>query len=166
MIARASMLILLGWALCFASSVSAKDMRFPASGNPAFSFRMPDNWTSSIDPSGNLLLASANRSTGFSLTHAVSSASLDELANEALGIAKADETRARAPASISGFAGVSYTTTMKNEAGVKLRVKVVVVRIDKTHVASCTKIEAESNSAEDRKVAETVLQSMKLSPAP
>jgi len=142
----------------------AKDMRFPESGDPAFSFQMPNDWTSRVDGDGNLLLTSGDRSTAFSLSHVVDSSSLDDIANGALGVAKADETRTRTPATISGFSGLSYTTTMKNDAGVKLRVKLVIVRIDKTHAASCTKIEAETSSAEQRRVADAVLASMKLTP--
>ncbi len=166
MISRATILVLLGWALFSTAPAIAKDMRFPESGNPAFSFRMPDDWTSRKDDVGNLLLSSGDRSTGFSLSLVDSSQSLDDFANGALGVAKADDNRVRAVVSISGFPGVSYTTTMMNPSGVKLRVKMVVVRPDKTHIASCTKIEADNNSAEQRKVAETVLQSMTLSAAP
>lgn len=166
MVRSISVLSLLCWALLASQPSLAKDMRFPESGNPAFSFRMPDNWTSRMDNDGNLLLASADHSTAFSLSHAEDTASLDDIANGALGVAKADETRVRAVASISGFAGLSYSTTMKNDSGVNLLVKLVIVRIDKTHIASCTKIEAANSTADQRRVADIVLQSMKLSPAP
>jgi hypothetical protein len=160
-----SVLSALCWALLTVQPSFAKDMRFPESGDPAFSFRMPDNWTSRVDSDGNMLLTSGDRSAAFSLSHAVDGSSLDDIANGALGVAKADETRMRAAASISGFAGLSYATTMTNDAGVKLRVKMIIVRIDETHVATCTKIEANNSSAEQRKVADTVLASMRLTPA-
>ncbi len=147
----------------------AGDVRFPATGNPAFSFRMPDDWTTEQDGPDSLLLVSGDHSTSFSLTLDTSDDPLDddildEIARVALKVAKTDPAKSKKPASISGFPGFSYTTTTTNKAGILIGLTLILVRIDATHLASCTKIEAANNSPGQRKAADAVLRSMMLSP--
>ena len=146
----------------------AGDVRFPATGDPAFSFRMPDDWTAEEDDLNSLLLVSGDHSTSFSLLldtsdEPLDDAILDEIARVALKVAKADPAKSKKPASISGFPGFSYTTTTTNKAGVLIRLTLILVRIDATHLASCTMIEAANNSPAQRKSADAVLRNMTIS---
>lgn len=147
----------------------AKDMRFPATGNPAFSFRMPDDWTTEEGDDDSLLVASGDHSMAFTLMLETSDEPfnddiLDEIATVAFKVAKAAPPKRKEAASIAGFPGFSYASAATNDAGAIVRLTLYLVRIDKTHLAVCNRIEAADNSPTQRKIADTVLRGMTISP--
>ncbi len=158
------------YAVLFAAQAAvAKEVRFPATGNPAFSLRMPDDWTTEEGDDDSLLVASGDHSMAFTLMLETSDEPLDddlldEIARVALKVAKAAPAKRKEAASMAGFPGFSYASATTNDAGTVIRVTLYLVRIDKTHLAVCNRIEAADNSPAQRKIADTVLRSMTISP--
>ena len=164
-----SILVGLCAVLFTAQAAVAKDVRFPATGNPAFSFRMPDDWTTEEGDDDSLLVASGDHSMAFTLLIETSNDPfdddiLDEIATVALKVAKAAPPKRKEAASISGFPGFSYPSATTNDAGAVVRLTLYLIRIDKTHLALFSRIEAADNSPAQQKIAEAVLRSMTISP--
>lgn len=80
----------------------AKDVRFPEKTLPAFTFVLPDDWTSEADTSGNLIMRCPNRTTSLVIFTGEDSGDLDALAKEALQVAKTAPALRKEPAEISG----------------------------------------------------------------
>ena len=166
---RLSILAVLCAALFATQAAVAKDVRFPATGNPAFSFRMPDDWTTEEGDDDSLFVASGDRIMAFTLmletsTDPFDDDVLDEIATVALKVAKAAPAKGKQAASISGFPGFSYASAPTNDAGAVVRLTLYLIRIDKRHLAVCSRLEAADNSPAQRKVADEVLRSMTISP--
>jgi hypothetical protein len=164
-----SLLVALHAVLFAVQPAVAKDVRFPATGNPAFSLRIPDDWTTDEGDDDSLLVASGDRSMAFTLLLETSDKpwdddALDEIATVALRVAKASPPKRKEAASISGFPGFSYPSATTNDAGDVVRLTLYIIRIDKTHLALFNRIEAADNSPAQRKIADTVLRSMTISP--
>ncbi|WP_422016840.1 hypothetical protein [Reyranella sp.] len=160
-------------ALCAVSFAAqpavAKDVRFPATGNPAFSLRIPDDWTTEEGDDDSLLVASGDHSMAFTLMLETGDApwdddTIDEIATVALKVAKAAPPKRKDAVSISGCPGFSYPSAATNDAGDVVRLTLYILRIDKTRLALFSRIEAADNSPAQRKIAEAVLGSMKISP--
>lgn len=164
-----SILVGLCAVLFTAQAAAAREVRFPATGNPAFSFRMPDDWTTDEGDDDSLVVTSADRIMAFTVmletsTDPFDDDVLDEIAKVALKVAKAAPPKRKEAASISGFQGFSYASATTNDAGAVVRLTLYLIRIDKTHLAICSRLEAADNSPAQRKVADEVLRSMKISP--
>lgn len=164
-----SILVALYAVLFAAQPAVAKEVRFPATGTPAFSLRIPDDWTTDEGDDDSLLVASSDHSMGFTLLletsdKPVDDDTLDEIATVALKVAKAAPPKRKEAASISGFPGFSYPSATTNDAGDVVRLTVYIIRIDKTLLALFSRIEAVGNSPAQRKIAEAVLRSMKIIP--
>ena len=164
-----SILVGLCAVLFTAQAAVAKDVRFPATGNPAFSFRMPDDWTTEEGDDDSLFVASGDRIMAFTLmletsTDPFDDDVLDEIATVALKVAKAAPAKRKEAASISGFPGFSYASATTNDAGAVVRLTLYLIRIDKRHLAVCSRLEAADKSPAQRKVADEVLRSMTISP--
>lgn len=164
-----SILVALCAVLFAAQAAVAKDVRFPAAGNPAFSLRIPDDWTTEEGDDDSLVVASGNHSMGFTLMLETGDTpwdddALDEIATVALKVAKAAPPKRKDAVSISGFPGFSYPSATTNDAGDVVKLTLYIIRIDKTHLALFNRIEVADNSPAQRKIAEAVLRSMKISP--
>lgn len=164
-----SILVTLCAVLFAAQPAVAKDVRFPTTGTPAFSLRIPDDWTTEEGDDDSLLLASRDHSMAFTLMLETSEQpwdddTLDEIATVALRVAKAAPPKRKDATSISGFPGFSYPSATTNDAGEVVKLTVYIIRIDKTHLALFNRIEVADNSPAQRKIAEAVLRSMKISP--
>ena len=151
-------------ALCLSAFTTsfayAGDMRFPEQGNPAFTFHIPDDWSSHIDESGNMILAAADHSSAFSFSVVEYDGSLDDLAGEALNIAKAAPPPRRDVASISGYNGYAYYSTATNDSGVQVDLKMYMLRVDAKHVVTCTRITVPGDTQAQLDAAEAVLSSV------
>jgi len=164
-----SLLVALHAVLFAVQPAVAKDVRFPATGNPAFSLRIPDDWTTDEGDDDSLLVASGDRSMAFTLLLETSDKpwdddALDEIATVALKVAKASPPKRKDATAISGFQGFSYPSATTNDAGDVVRLTLYIIRIDKTHLALFNRIEAADNSPTQRKIAEAVLRSMTIIP--
>ena len=144
------------------AAASARDLRHPASGEPAFTMTVPDDWTAvTVDGGKSLGVTSADRRMGFALTIATTDQSLEEIAKSAVTGSKGTQLEIK-PTSISGLAGQSYSWIYVNAGGIKLRATMVLVQLDGRRLASCTELEADGNSPADHQLADKVMQSVKL----
>lgn len=141
---------------------AARDLRHPTSGDPALTVSVPDDWSSTDDRVGNLLLHSADRSMGFSLTVTTGGEPLDKIAADAMEVAHATPPTGKAPFSISGYAGFSYDSTLTNASGTRLILKIFMVRIDADHIASCTRIEGPDVSPDQHALTERIVASLRV----
>ncbi len=140
----------------------AKDVLFPEKTLPAFTFVLPDDWSSEADTSGNLIMRCPNRTTSIVIFTGVDSSDLDTLAKEALQIAKTAPALRKEPAEISGCKGFTYFTTMTNPSGIHLNLEFTLVRTDPTHVASVGLIMADNVAKVDETSSRLVKNGLKL----
>ena len=161
MAGRPVLLAILGVALLDPASF-ARDLRHPVSGDPAFTITVPDDWTAvAVDGGKSLSIASANRRIGFALTVDTTDKSASEIAKSALTSTKATLVETR-PASISGFSGSTYSWTYANAGGVTLRIAMTMIQLEGKWLVSCTKLEVDGNPPAEQQLADTVMQSVKL----
>ena len=151
-------------ALCFAfaGEAAAREIRHPARGTPAFVVQVPDDWTNEVDPDRNLILASPDSSTAFSLTLGSFSGDLEDAAKGMLNVAKATPPTNKTPTSISGQAGFLFESTMKTDNGAMLRLNMAIVRVREKGFMSCTQLQHENATARKRQLADGVMRSVRI----
>lgn len=156
--------VLLGLALAWLAplSASAKNMRFPEKGVPAYAFVLPDDWSSKSDTEGNLMMLSANRTTVLVILVAASTEALEVVAKVAFETAKATASPRKEPAEISGCAGFTWFTTVKNTKGDVLNLEMTVVQVDAAHFATASLILVPGVSPADEATARLVRNGLKL----
>jgi len=147
-----------------ASPSQARDMRQPAAGGPAITVSFPDDWTASTVAEGTTLsVLNPDHRIGFSLTVAPSRGQSIEDIMQSMVKGTHGSLEAKQKASLSGHVGETYSWTYSNAHGIKLHVTTTMVKLGDT-VASCSKMEVDGNPAEQRELAETVMQSIKIIP--
>ncbi len=152
--------------LTAASSAQARDIRFPESGYPAFTFTVPDDWTVTPDSDGNMIITAADKSVALSLSLGAAGESLDDIASAVFKAAEAAPPRRGEPISLSGFNGYVYYSTMSNSSGVHLNVKVNLVKTDATHFASCGLISADFTTPPQMDAGNSVMSSIAVITSP
>jgi hypothetical protein len=158
---RPILLAILGLVLLPAAAL-ARELRHPASGEPAFTITVPDDWTAvTLDGGRSLSITSADRRIGFALTIAITDQSPEEIAKSAVTASKGTQLETK-PTSISGIAGRTYSWTYVNAGGIKLHTAMTLVQLDGQWLASCTKLEVDGNSPAAQQAADTAMQSVKL----
>lgn len=158
---RPTLLAVLGLML-LPATVSARDLRHPASGEPAFVITVPDDWAAvTLDAGKSLSITSADRRIGFALTIATTDQSPEEIVKSAVKASKGTQLETK-PTSISGIAGQSYSWIYVNAGGIKLHATMILIQLDGKWLASCTGLEVDGNSPADHQRAETAMQSVKL----
>jgi hypothetical protein len=155
-------------ALCvlMANAASAREVRYPASGDPAVVLQVPDDWTDKPDTEGNQIVVSADRSTSFVLSQGTSKGPLDDFAKVLLQMANAAPTMNVEATTISGQAGFVLESTMKAPQGTPLQLQMAIVRVGERGYLMCTKMERQSNLPEQRQLADTVMKSVRVVGAP
>ncbi len=141
----------------------ARDVRFPESGAPSISFNIPDDWGTSIDSSGNMIITAADKSGAFALTIGNYSGDLDTLAAGAMKVAQAAPPAKSGADSISGYPGFDYESSTTNAKGVNAELHLVLVRVDPQHIVSATMSTANYASPDQRAALIAVMKSMVLS---
>jgi hypothetical protein len=154
--------VLLILALALLAPLSAKDVRHPATGAPAYAFTIPDDWTTQDGGSGNLLILDANRSTIVVILVVASTDPLDKTAKEALEVAHATPVSRKEPTAISGCAGFTWFSIVQNPSNLTLSLEMTIVRIDDTHVASASLIMVPNLAPEAEAVARRVRNGLTL----
>jgi hypothetical protein len=151
--------------LAFASASLARDMRHPATGEPAFTFTFPDDWAAQTIENGTMLsIVSPDHRVGFTLGIAAANGdSLDEIAKSAVDDTKGTLLKTK-EASLSSYQGATYVWTYVNPHGNKLRVTMIMVKVGAI-VASCGKLEIVTNSAPQQELADTIMKSVKITPS-
>jgi hypothetical protein len=143
-----------------ANPVSAGVERLPSDGAPAFQVSVPDGWTTARDAVGNLRLMAADKSGAVVLNlvarSAVAGADLDRVAAESLKVAKAEPFASAEDAMVDGHPGRAYLSRIVTPAGA-LTVRLVLVRLDDTHLASETGLlRADASPAQARALREAL----------
>jgi hypothetical protein len=153
----------LGVAL-FISPSLARDVRHPASGEPAIALSIPDDWEAApVDDGSTFSILSADRRIAFALTVAAPRAeSIEAIAQSMLRDMKGT-LRGKQETSLSGYAGETYSWSYVTPHDVKLVVTTTLVKVG-DNVATCSKMEVDGNSAAHRELAETVRQSARILP--
>jgi hypothetical protein len=141
---------------------AARDMRFPEKSLPAFTFFLPDDWTARPNADGNLIMASANRTTSMVIIVAESTDALDVIAAEAFGVAKADPSSRQEPAEISGHKGFTYYSSITNAKGIRLNLETTIVRVGEKHIAAASLLYVANPTKEDETTARLVRNGVKL----
>jgi hypothetical protein len=144
-----------GWA-------AAKDMRFPEKGDIAFVLHIGDDWGATPDDSGNLILRAPGNFAGLSLSviedKASATASRDEVAKAILAAANAEPFYKHEPSAIGRVKADAYYSKMMNANKVNLAVKLIVVQVAQTHVATLTVLNAANglSAAQQKSLDDTV----------
>lgn len=117
-------------------TASAKEMRAPEKGVPAFAAVLPDDWTTELEAETKCLLMFNPRNTAHIVILVdVSNQTLEENANDAFAAATAPPYYRKVPAEISGCKGFTYFSTVKDAKG-EIRLEMTFVQVDAKHVAA------------------------------
>jgi hypothetical protein len=143
-----------------ANPVAASMERLPDDGSPAFRVMAPDGWTATRDGVGNLRLMAADKSAAVVLClvsqSAVAGVDLDQVAVESLKAAKAEPYTGAEDAMVDGHPGRAYASRVVTSAGV-LAIRLVLVRLDDTHLASETELlRADATPAQAKALRDTL----------
>lgn len=145
-----------------------REVLHPRADLPAFRCVLPADWTSTVDPAGNLRFANGPSTVTFSLgiMHSSNaSGALDTLARAILADAIAPPWETREPTEISGHRGCKYVARVRAANGVEVRAELILVAVGDEHIASCSMIFARRVSADDEMLARLVFGSVKLLPS-
>lgn len=148
------------------TDAEARELRHPARGNPAFTVQVPDDWTHEVDPDNNLIVVAKDSATSFVFTLGALHEKLELAAARILKAANATPPTGKMPASISGQQGFSFDSTMTTPNNPMLLLQMTIVRIGAKGFGSATKLQVHTNTAEQRQLAETVRQSIRIVGAP
>jgi hypothetical protein len=151
--------------VAIAAEASARELRHPASGAPAFTVQVPDNWTHQVTDD-NLIAVSQDKTMSIVVAFWTHTGSLEEAAKIMLEGGGATAPTGKMPASLSGLPGFSFDSTSKSGKGQPLQVKLTIVRIGDGGYGSVLKFDLTGNSPEQRQLADTVVQSVRILGAP
>jgi hypothetical protein len=155
--------------LCVATAAgaAARELRHPGPGVPAFTVQVPDNWTHQVTDD-NLIALSQDKTMSIVVAFWTHTGSPEEAARMMLEGGGATAPTGKMSASLSGLPGFSFDSTSKSSKGQPLQVKLMIVRVSSRVYGSVLKFELASNSPEQRQLADTVMQSVRIvgTPAP
>lgn len=111
---------------------TAKDLRFPESGSPAFALHIPDDWYADVDQ-GNLILTLPDKTASVSLSvfkedARIAAMSSDQLAIAALLASKAEPYNRHETISLGSAKADVYYSRMVNASNIHLLVKLIMVK--------------------------------------
>ena len=151
--------------VAIAAEAAARELRYPGPGTPAFIVQVPDDWTHQTTDD-NLIAVSRDKTTSVVVAFWTHTGSLEEAARIMLEGGGATAPTGQMPASISGLSGFSFDSTSKSSTGRPLQVKLTIVRLTDRVYGSAIRFELASNSAEQRQLTDTVMQSIRIVGAP
>ncbi|HEY2070106.1 MAG TPA: hypothetical protein VGG48_11170 [Rhizomicrobium sp.] len=143
-----------------ASAAQGRDVRLPDSGYPAFTLTIPDDWATQAVSGGGQITFPPNHTTVVTTEFDTYSGAIDDFAASIIKAVGADPPVRVADATVSGFKGVIYQSSMTNGAGVRGNMRMTVVQIDSQHYAVYASIEADGVSAADAAAAANVISSV------
>ncbi len=147
----AILFVLLGLTVLGISGARADSIRFPATGTPAYAFDLPTGWSSAQDNFGNMRVTADDRSSALLLSFivdpSVATATAPEVAVKIIKAAGAAPYTKSEPGSIAGIPGEAFITTMSNDRGVVIDMRLVLVKLDSSHYASLAILAARGISA-------------------
>ncbi len=117
------------FALLLASgTASADEMRYPATGVPAVTFKVPDGW-SAKEANGKLEAASADGSAFVTIAIVPYTGDMDELAELSLYAANADRPTDKRAVTVAGVDGYMFHSQQKGAGGAVRQVMFVDAQI-------------------------------------
>jgi hypothetical protein len=144
----------------------ATDIVFPPDKEPALHFTTPEGWTSTADSIGNLLIKAPNASSALSValpdSPDLESITIDDFRKAVMKAGNTTYSDKSEPITVSGLAGTVYYGTMNSNA-VPLDVKMIVIRIDSSHIACVNLITRHGGAEADITAGEDVLSSLTIS---
>jgi len=120
-------LILLSLLLA-AGAAGADEMRYPATGVPAVTFKVPDGW-SAKEADGKLQAASADGSATVTIAIVPFAGDMEELAEQALYAASADRPTDKRGVIVAGVDGYMFHSQQKGAGGAVRQVMFVDAQI-------------------------------------
>ena len=143
-------------------AAQAGDGRFPATGTPALTFHMPDDWTQQPDGDGSIMLISGNKTSSLALSLSPYTGTLDDLAAGSMKAADAAPPQNMGPTEISGHQGFMYDSTLTTQGGTLVHMHMIAVKIDANTIASVTMLTVDGISPADLETAQGVMYTMRL----
>jgi hypothetical protein len=155
------------FAIFLTGAAAAKDLQYPETGPVAFVLHLPDTWTTKLDDSGNMLIISPDHTSSLSLTVAQEDANslkltADEFANATLAVAQAESFNKHEPSSIGGTSAEGYYSRMVNPSGVKISVKLNVIKSVHDYIVTETILTVASITSAQQDALATVLKGVSL----
>jgi hypothetical protein len=166
-IMKAALVFLVALFLSVASADPAgaqtRTVRHPDFGSPALTVDLPGDWTSTIDPDNNLIIAGPGDTVAFSLSVADDAPeyTLEEFAKAAFGVANVNDVTSGGDAMIPPYSGGAYLGHMET-GGQTLSLRMLVVRVPTDKIVSATMITGPDSSAEDTAVGEMILKTIRI----
>jgi hypothetical protein len=146
--------VVLGLTASGVSSARADAIRFPATGTPAYAFDLPSGWSATKDDYGNMRVAADDKESALLLSFivdpSVATATAPEVAAKIIKAAGAAPYTRSEPGSIAGIPGETFITTMSNDKGVVIDMRLVLVKLDSSHYASLAILAARGISASSK----------------
>ena len=134
-------------ALIFAAlsvaSAMAGDLRYPQTGTPAFSMRVPDGWTFKTDDNGAMVIEAPDRSAEVVLSFAAFSGTLDQRAANVIKGTAAGEAPRGINTKFAGHDAEVFQTGMFTDTGAHTSIRLYLMRLDPDHVASVSVVVAD-----------------------
>lgn len=147
-----------------AVDAQTRTIRHPETGSPALTVDVPDGWTSSVDGSNNLILASPTRTVAFSLslvTNEPGERTLDGFAREVLDTANAHDVQTAAEDLFPPYAANVYYGKL-DVTDVTVDLKMLIAKFDGNSFASATMITGNSATSEQKAVGAMVLKTVRV----
>jgi len=144
-------------------SAPAGDLRLPATGQPAVTFRVPDKWF--VDDENNGVRTILNRvpaTIAFTFTVAKDARDPDAFIAGGASASAGPGPKRIGDADIDGCQGGLYTSTGKANSGTTVTFTTSVVRIDKTHLLAVTRMTSPKATAADLNLGKELLKNAKV----
>jgi hypothetical protein len=161
----------LGLALTFITGITgaavatAKELRFPETGDVAFVLAVPDNWEVSR-VGQNLLLKGPKRSSSVALAaiqnKEQAKAPEDDLANAIFKASNAEPFSKHEPAEIGGVKAEAYFSKTTNTKNLNVLFKLMIVKVAQTYVVTETIITLSDLGAEQQQSLDAVVKGIRL----
>jgi hypothetical protein len=148
-----------------AAVATAKELRFPETGDVAFVLAVPDNWEVSR-VGQNLLLKGPKRSSSVALAVIQNKEQAkepeDDLANAIFKASNAEPFSKHEPAEIGGVKAEAYFSKTTNTKNLNVLFKLMVVKVAQTYVVTETIITLSDLSAEQQQSLDAVVKGIRL----
>jgi hypothetical protein len=161
------MLLPLAAVSAFASPALAESLRIPVDGTPAIEVSKQTGWTEKYDDYGNLTLFADDKSGGM-LFRTITTGPGEKMPSNAavaemvLGAAGAKPYSKTEATTFAGGPAEAYYSTMEVSGGPVIQLKLVVRKLDDSHLTVAVTMVPDSTPADKRKAIETQFAAVKI----
>lgn len=144
-------------------SADSRELRLPATGQPAVTFKVPDKWI--VVPEGDGVLSVLNSvpaTVVFTLTVAKDARDPDAYITQELDSSDGPVPKRIGDTEIDGCRGGHYTATGKANSGTTVTFDIHVLRIDEAHLLSVTRMASDKTSKADLALGDELIKSIKV----